>query len=127
MLFVSTAEDPANPVGELVSTQHSLGLNYLAFAMRIHCGSIALSHGLLVGNRHATIRSPWPLALTSRLWALIHSLTSWLLCQLALSQIRSRSMSRRLWVWFLYCFESVHREVTPEHPLLAAPQGYLRS
>src|SRR5215213_1264844 len=35
-------------------------------------------------------------------------------------------MSRKLWVGFLYCFESVHREVTPERPLLAAPQGYLR-
>src|SRR5829696_3113213 len=101
MLFVSTAEDPANPVGELVSTQHSLGLNYLAFAMRIHCGSIALSHGLLVGNRHATIRSPWPLALTSRLWVVIQPLTSWLLCQeAALSQIRSRA-SLPLW-WSLW-------------------------
>ena len=30
----------------------------------IHLGSMALSHGLLVGNRHATIRTPWPLALT---------------------------------------------------------------
>src|SRR5215213_9422593 len=35
-------------------------------------------------------------------------------------------MSRKLWVGFLYCFESVHREVTSERPLLAAPQGYLR-
>src|SRR5215204_1830895 len=40
MLFVSTAEDLANPVGELVSTQQPLGLNYLAFAMnplRLYC------------------------------------------------------------------------------------------
>src|SRR5215212_4388994 len=36
------------------------------------------------------------------------------------------SMSRKLWVGFLCCFESVHREVTPERPLLAAPQGNLR-
>ena len=32
MLFVSAAEDPANPVGKLVSAQQPLGLNYLAFA-----------------------------------------------------------------------------------------------
>ncbi len=30
---MSTAEDPANPVGELVSTEQLLGLNYLTFAM----------------------------------------------------------------------------------------------
>src|SRR5215211_6456870 len=36
------------------------------------------------------------------------------------------SMSRKLWVWFTYRFEDVHREVAPERPLLAAPQGYLR-
>ena len=35
-------------------------------------------------------------------------------------------MSRKLWVGFLYYFESVHGEVTPERPLFAAPQGYLR-
>ena len=33
MLFVSAAEDPANPVGKLVSAQQPLGLNYLAFAV----------------------------------------------------------------------------------------------
>ena len=98
MLFVSTAEDPANPVGELVSTKQPLGLNhYFAFAMRIHCGSMGLSHGLLVGNRHGTIRTPWPLALTSRLWAVIQPLTSWLLCQEALSQIRSRASLPLCW------------------------------
>src|SRR5215208_8179688 len=36
------------------------------------------------------------------------------------------SMSRILWVWFLCYLKSVHREVAPERPLLAAPQGYLR-
>jgi hypothetical protein len=86
MLFVSTAEDPANPLGKLVSTEQHLRLNYLPLAMNPLRGSIALSHGLLVGNRHGTIRSPWPLALTQRLWAMIQPLTSWLLCQVALSQ-----------------------------------------
>src|SRR5215211_1179282 len=33
MLFMSTTEDPANPVGELVSTEQPFGLNYLTFAM----------------------------------------------------------------------------------------------
>jgi hypothetical protein len=42
MLFVSTVEDFANPLGELLTTEQPLGLNYLAFAMNIHCGSIAL-------------------------------------------------------------------------------------
>src|SRR5215210_3248669 len=33
MLFVSTAEDFANPLGELVGTEQPLGLYYLAFAV----------------------------------------------------------------------------------------------
>jgi len=33
MLFVITAQDFANPLGELVSTEQPLGLNYLAFAV----------------------------------------------------------------------------------------------
>src|SRR5215208_5898218 len=33
MLFVITVEDPANPLGQLISTEQPLGLNYLAFAM----------------------------------------------------------------------------------------------
>src|SRR5215207_4435857 len=33
MLFVSTAEDFANPLSELVSTEQPLSLNYLAFAV----------------------------------------------------------------------------------------------
>src|SRR5215203_5288561 len=52
---------------------------------------MALSHGLLVGNRQGTIRTPQPPSLASRLWAAIQPLTSRLLCQLALSQIRSRA------------------------------------
>src|SRR5215208_2928849 len=99
MLVMRTTEDPADPLSKLVSAKQSLGLCDLALPW-IHLGSIALSHGLLVGNRHATIRSPWPLALTSRLWAVIQPLTSWLLCQEALSQIRSRA-SLPLW-WSLW-------------------------
>src|SRR5215218_10947478 len=36
------------------------------------------------------------------------------------------SMSRKLWVRFFQRLEGVHREVTFQHPLLGAPQGYLR-
>ncbi len=36
------------------------------------------------------------------------------------------SMSGKLWVWVFYCFESIHRKVAFQRPLLAAPQGYLR-
>jgi hypothetical protein len=40
MLFVSTVEDRANPLGELVSSEQPLGLDYLAFAvdpLRLYC------------------------------------------------------------------------------------------
>ena len=37
------------------------------------------------------------------------------------------SMSRRLWVRFVRFLECIHRKVTPERPLLAAPQDYLLS
>src|SRR5918993_903288 len=33
MLFVSTAEDPANPICELVSAEQPLGLDHLAFGV----------------------------------------------------------------------------------------------
>jgi hypothetical protein len=74
MLVMRTTEDPADPLSKLVSAKQSLGLRDLALPW-IHLGSVALSHGLLVGNRHATIRTPWPLALTWQLWALIQPLT----------------------------------------------------
>src|SRR5215218_6548557 len=40
---------------------------------------------------------------------------------------QNASMSRKLWVRFFHCLEGIHREVTFQRPLLAAPQGYLRS
>ena len=56
MLVVRTTEDPADPLGELAGAEHrapaTLCLEW------IHLGSIALSHGLLVGKKHATIRTP---------------------------------------------------------------------
>ena len=75
MLFVSTAEDFANPLGELVSTEQPLGLNYLAFAvdpLGLYCIEPWAPGGQ---QRHGTIRTPRPLALTKRLWVTIQSLT----------------------------------------------------
>lgn len=97
MLFVSTVEDRANPVSELVSTEQPLGLDYLAFAMNpLRLDGIE-PRTLEVGNRDGTIRTPRPLALTRRLWAPIQPLTSRLLCQEALSQIRSRTSLPLRW------------------------------
>jgi hypothetical protein len=55
MLFVNTAEDLANPLGELVSTEYPLGLDHLALAVGTHFGSMALSHGLFLGNKQGTL------------------------------------------------------------------------
>jgi hypothetical protein len=76
MLVVRTTEDPADPLGQLMSAEQPLGLDHFAFGV-IHLGSIALSHGLFVGSRQGTIRTPvWPpLSLTLRLWASIQSRT----------------------------------------------------
>src|SRR5215204_3257400 len=41
-------------------------------------------------------------------------------------KLHTWSMSRKLWVRFFQRLEGVHREVTFQHPLLGAPQGYLR-
>src|SRR5215207_138115 len=48
------------------------------------------SHGLCFGRRQLTILTPQPLSFTSRLCLPRHRLTSLEMCQLALSQIRSR-------------------------------------
>src|SRR3954469_22836992 len=52
---------------------------------------MAFSHGLCLGSRQLTILTPWPLFLTSRLCLPSQRLTSRLMCQLALSQMRSRT------------------------------------
>jgi hypothetical protein len=59
MLFVITAEDPANPLGELVSTEQPLGLNYLAFAMN-PLGLYRVEPGTLGGQQ--TRHYPDPMA-----------------------------------------------------------------
>src|SRR5215207_9435816 len=68
------------------------------------------SHGLCFGRRQLTILTPQPLSFTSRLCLPSHRLTSLEMCQLALSQIRSRVFlptlsrpsqhhERTAWLW----------------------------
>jgi hypothetical protein len=98
MRLMDTAEGPTDPLGELVSAEQSLRLDYLAFAMD-PLGLYRIEQELFVGRRQGTIRTPasLPLSLTSRLWAAIQPLTWWLLCQEALSQIKSRAYLPLCW------------------------------
>src|SRR5215218_4795694 len=91
VLVVRTSEGRANPICQLVSREQTVELYNLALAMGTHLGSIALSHGLFMGSKQLMILTPSPLFLTRRLWEAIHSLTSRLMCQEALSQIRSHT------------------------------------
>ena len=91
MFFVITAEDFANPLGELVSTEQPLSLNYLAFAVN-PLGLYCIEPRAL--GRQQTWHYPDPMAAgfdTAVVGADPASDLSWLLCQLALSQIRSRA------------------------------------
>src|SRR3712207_695557 len=95
MLVMRTTENPAYPLGKLVSAKQSVGLYHLALAMHPfgldHLGSIALSHGLFLGRRQLTILTPRSLFLTSRLCFPSHLLTWRLMCQEALSQMRTNT------------------------------------
>src|SRR5829696_3609409 len=53
--------------------------------------SPAFNHGLCFGSRQPTILTPSPLSLTRRLWEPSQLLTSLETCQLALSQMRTRT------------------------------------
>ena len=91
MGLVDTSEGPTDPLGELLSAEQSLRLDYLAFAVD--------PLGLYRTLRQGTIRTPasLPLSLTSRLWAEIQPLTWWPLCQEALSQIKCRAFVPLCW------------------------------
>ena len=70
MFFVSTAENLADPICELVSAEQSIGLDHTFLLPCIHLGSMGLSPGLfLLGQKagHHYARTPRPLLLTSRL------------------------------------------------------------
>jgi hypothetical protein len=90
MLVMRTIENLTDPVGEFVSAEQSVGLYNLALAVDPF-GSMALSHGLRFGRRQLTILTPQPLFLTSRLCFPSYLLSSRLMCQLALSQMRTNT------------------------------------
>lgn len=91
MLIMRTTEELADPICELISAKQSLELCDLAFAVD-PLGLYGVEPRALGGQQaRYSIRTTWLLALTWRLWALIQPLSSWLLCQLALSQINSRA------------------------------------
>src|SRR5829696_633837 len=92
MLVMRTTEDPTDPIRKLVGSKQPVWLDDLALAVYTHLGSMALSHGLCFGRRQLTILTPRPLSLTSRLCLPSQRLTSLETCQLALSQMRSRTL-----------------------------------
>src|SRR3712207_4422634 len=93
MLVMRTAEDPAYPLGQLVSAQRAVGLDHLALRACTHSASMAFSHGPCFGSRQLTILTPAspPLFLTSRSCSPSQRLTSSGMCRLALAQIKSRT------------------------------------
>ncbi len=99
MLIVRTTEDPTDPICELISTEQPLGLNYLAFAMDpLPLYSI---EPRALGRQKAR-HYPHPgFATTVFDPAVVGGdpapLTSWLLCQLALSQITSKAFLPLSW------------------------------
>ena len=96
MLVMRTTKDPTYPICKLVSAKHSLGLHHFVLAV-YPFGFYGVQPRTLGGRKQVTIRTPRLFSLTWRLWALIQPLTSRLLCQLALSQIRSRAFLPLLW------------------------------
>src|SRR5215204_5409205 len=93
MLVMRTTEDPANPLGKLVSAQQTLGLEHFSLAVN-PLGLYGVKPRTLLGHKtKLTILTPAfsPLFLTQRLCLPSQRLTSLETCQLALSQIRSRT------------------------------------
>src|SRR5215211_8815413 len=85
-----TIEDPANPIGEFEAPSNLSGSTTLRLPCT-HLGSMAFSHGLCFGRRQLAILTPQPLFLTSRLCFPSHLLTWRLMCQEALSQMRTNT------------------------------------
>ena len=92
MLVVRTTENPAYPICELVSAEQPLGLYDFALAVN-PLGLYRIEPRALGGQKAGNYAPPLHgrSSLTWRLWAVIQPLTSRLLCQDALSQIRSRA------------------------------------
>jgi hypothetical protein len=94
MLVMRAIEGRAHPLGHLLSTQQALRFHHAApLAECIHLGSIGFSHGLFFANRQLMILTPsFSPFFTRRLCSPIHRLTSRLMCQLALSHTRTRTL-----------------------------------
>src|SRR5215210_2170028 len=93
MLVMRTTENLTDPVGELVSTEQPVGFCNLALAVN-PLGLYGVKPRTLLGHKtKLTILTPAfsPLFLTQRLCLPSQRLTSLETCQLALSQIRSRT------------------------------------
>src|SRR3712207_7246072 len=91
MIVMRTTKYPAYSVGELVSSQQSVGFDDLAlgvYPLRLY----GIEPRTLLGSRQLTILTPRSLFLTSRLCFPNQRLTSLEMCQLALSQIRSSTL-----------------------------------
>jgi hypothetical protein len=80
MLVMRATKDPTHPIGELVSAQQPIGLDHPALAVGIHIDSIGFNHGLFLGRKHTTMRTPKPVSLSWRLWDAIQFLTNLLSC-----------------------------------------------
>src|SRR3712207_5109548 len=121
MRLVGTAESLADPLGELISAEQPLGLYDLPLAVdpfglygvEPRALSMGLSHGLFLGSKQGTIRTPRPLFLTALLFSSIHLLTSLDVCQEALSQIISNAFLPLVAsFWQLYSRNWVVMELT---------------
>ena len=92
MRLMGASEDPADSVGQLIGGEQPIGLvDDLAIGVDPHRLNRVQPPGLL-GKKADD--DAYPRAASSdlaRLWAAIQFLTDLLLCQLALSQIRSRA------------------------------------
>src|SRR5687767_14878996 len=100
MLVMRTTEDPADSVGELISAKRSLGLRDLAFAVD-PLGLYRIEPRALGGQRARYYPNPQAAGFDLAVVGVDpDSHLSWLLCQLALSQISSRAslpLASSLW------------------------------
>ena len=92
MLVMRTTEDPTDPIGKLIRAQQTVGFDHFALAMNPF-GLYRIQPRALLGQRRqlTILTPPVPPFLTSRLCLPSQRLTSPLVCQLALSQMRSRN------------------------------------
>ena len=92
MFVMRTIEGCTHSLGQLVGAKQAVSFYYPAFAMnplRLY----GIEPRALLGQQTAyEILSPSPLLLTALLCSSIHRRTSWLMCQEALSQIKTQTL-----------------------------------